>query len=42
MILDRRDKLLLKVKRTPNRLYKLTMQPLHLVCLAMRHDTAAW
>ncbi|KAK1681247.1 hypothetical protein QYE76_042095 [Lolium multiflorum] len=39
MILDRRDKLLLKVKRAPNRLYKLTMQP---VCLTMRKDTVPW
>jgi hypothetical protein len=33
-ILDRRDMLLLKVKRAPNRLYKLTMQPVQPVCLA--------
>jgi transposase InsO family protein len=41
-ILDRRDKLLLKVKRAPNRLYKLTMQPVQPVCLAMRKDTVPW
>ena len=41
-ILDRRGILLVKVKRAPNRLYKLTMQPVRPVCLSVRHDTDSW
>lgn len=41
-IRDRRDNLIIKVKRAANRLYKLTMRPVQPVCLALRHDTASW
>jgi hypothetical protein len=39
---DRNENLLIKVRRTLNRLYKLTMQPVNPVCLAMHHDTDSW
>jgi hypothetical protein len=42
MILNLRGKLLLKVKRAPNWLYKLTMPPMASVCLDVRHETSAW
>jgi hypothetical protein len=39
---DRRGNLIVKVRRAPNRLYKLTLRPIVGTCLAARHDTMSW
>jgi hypothetical protein len=41
-IQDRRDQLLIQVKCSPNRFYRLTLKHVQSVCLALRHDTVAW
>jgi transposase InsO family protein len=39
---DRRDNLIVKVRRAPNRMYKLTLRPVVGTYLAARHDTVSW
>uniref|UniRef100_A0ACD6AP94 Uncharacterized protein n=1 Tax=Avena sativa TaxID=4498 RepID=A0ACD6AP94_AVESA len=39
---DQRNRLLMKVQRSPNRLYKLRFTPIRPVCLAMGHVSDAW
>ena len=41
-IFDPHQKLLVKVHRASNRLYKLDMTPVPRACLLMRHDGEAW
>jgi hypothetical protein len=41
-ISDHQQRVLFKVNRSPNRLYKLMFEPVHSVCLAAGHVSEAW